>query len=114
MALKLDMSKAYDRIEWRFLEQMLITLGFPINWARLVMRCVTSVLYSIIVNGQPTSSFTPSRGLQQGDPLSSYLLLICTEGLAALINDRCCHEKLFTWYKGVQVCSLDYSSFLCG
>jgi len=43
MASKLDMSKAYDRIKWKFLEQMLIRLGFHINWVRLIMRCVTSV-----------------------------------------------------------------------
>jgi len=96
MVLKLDMSKAYDRIEWDFLEKMLITLGFHPNWVKLVMRCVTSVSYYILVNGQPTRSFFPSRGLRQGDPLSPYLYLICTEGLSALIQDattiKCLHS----------------------
>jgi len=64
MVLKMDMSKAYDRIEWKFLEQMLITLGFHTNWVRLVVRCVTSVTYLIIVNGQPMRFFSPSRGLR--------------------------------------------------
>ena len=64
MALKMDMSKAYDRIEWKFLEQMHITLGFHTNWVRLVVRCVTSVTYLIIVNGQPMRFFSPSRGLR--------------------------------------------------
>ena len=100
MALKLDMSKAYDRIEWEFLEKMLITLGFHMNWFRLVMRCVTSVTYSIILNGQPTSPFSRSRGLRQGDPLSLCLFLICTEGLSGLIRDAATKKCLH----GIKVC----------
>jgi len=94
MALKLDMSKAYDRIEWSFLEQMLLALGFHRDWVRFVMSCVTSVSYSILVNGQPTNYFTPSRGLRQGDALSPYLFLMCTEGLAALIDDAVSHNLI--------------------
>ena len=100
MALKLDMSKAYDRIEWSFLEKMLLSLGFHREWVRFILSCVTSVSYSILVNGQPTSFFKPSRGLRQGDPLSPYLFLICTEGLAALIDDAASRKQIH----GVKVC----------
>ena len=100
MALKLDMSKAYDIIEWGFLEQMLLTLGFHREWVGFIMSCETSVSYSILVNGQPTNLIKPSRGLRQGDPLSPYLFLICTEGLAALIDDAATRKLIH----GVKIC----------
>jgi len=53
MALKLDMSKAYDRIEWGFLEAILYKLGFAPRWIQLLMTCVRTVTYSILINGQP-------------------------------------------------------------
>ena len=55
MALKLDMSKAYDRIEWAFLEQILLKLGFHEDWVALLMEYITTVSHSILVNGQPNS-----------------------------------------------------------
>ena len=63
MALKLDMSKAYDIIEWEFLRHMLLKLGFDEEWVNLCMRCVTTVSYVALVNRRPTEWFEPDKGL---------------------------------------------------
>lgn len=87
-ALKVDMMKAYDRIEWAYLHGCLQKLGFALAWIQTVMRCVTSARYAVKVNGEITSAVVPSRGLRQGDPISQYLFLLCTEGLSGLLQTR--------------------------
>ena len=61
-------------------------LGFCEQWVQLIMTCVTTVTYRIKVNGELSESFRPERGLRQGDPLSPYLFLLCTEGFSALLH----------------------------
>ena len=65
MALKLDKSKVYHRVEWMFLEQkILLRMGFQESWVALIMECITTMSYSILVNGEPKGLIKPSRGLR--------------------------------------------------
>lgn len=68
MALKLYMSKAYDQVEWGFLEDIMQQMGFNERWIRLILICVKIVLYSILVNGEPKVMIHPTRGIHQGEP----------------------------------------------
>ena len=60
-AVKLDMNKAYDRVEWVFLEKIMVKLGFDQRWIKLIMACVTSVCYNVRFNSIETDIFTPTR-----------------------------------------------------
>jgi len=99
-ALKLDMSKAYDRVEWEFLRRMTEKMGFCKQWVDLIMNCVCTISYRIKVNGDLSDDFKPERGLRQGDPLSPYLFLICAEGFSALLQRAEEEGKI----RGVKVC----------
>ncbi|KAL0395125.1 UNVERIFIED_CONTAM: putative mitochondrial protein [Sesamum latifolium] len=100
MALKLDISKAYDKVEWAFLEQVLSNLGFPSPFIRLVMFCVSSVSYTFLLGGKQFGSVIPERGLRQGDPLSPYLFLLCTESFSTLLQKAEVDGRI----RGVSVC----------
>ena len=92
IAMKLDMRKAYDRVEWGFLKKLLLTMGFDGCWVNLIMACVSSVSYSFIINGGVCGSITPARGLRQGDSLSPYLFILIADAFSKMIQKKV-HEK---------------------
>lgn len=95
MALKLDLSKVYDKIEWEFLEAIMKRMGFRDKWVALVMECVTSVKYSITHRGEIFGRVIPSRVIQQGDPLSLYLHFMCRG--AVLFDSKIRKGERATW-----------------
>jgi hypothetical protein len=99
-AVKLDMHKAYDIVEWVFLENIMRKLGFHDRWISIMMACVRSVRYQVRFNSEDTYMFVPTRGLRQGDPLSPYLFLLCAEGLSSLLL----YEEEVGGIDGLRVC----------
>ena len=86
LVCKLDIEKAYDSISWEFLHQVLGKMGFGSWWLSWMKWCISTASFSVLINGSPASFFPSSRGLRQGDPLSSYLFVIGMEALNCLIN----------------------------
>ena len=86
IVLKLDFEKAYDRVDWDFLREVLIRKGFSENWIYLVMQSVKNGHLAININGSQGPYFETSRGVRQGDPLSPLLFDFVVDALAAMVN----------------------------
>ena len=76
---KLDIEKAYDHVNWEALLDLLRRMGFEARWCRWIRTCIALVQFSVLVNGSLAEFFWSSRGLRQGDPLSSMLFLVMME-----------------------------------
>ena len=81
-ALKIDVEKAYDRLEWDLIIKCFMKLGFHQKWIDWIKEFISTVSYSLLVNGAPSGFIKPSRGIRQGDPLSPYIFIICLQLLS--------------------------------
>ena len=77
MALKLDMNKSYDRVEWQYMEKLRKKMGFGGTWINLMMQCISKATYLVLINREPLGHIKSTKGLCQGDPLSPSLFLLC-------------------------------------
>lgn len=86
VAIKLDMSKDFDRMEWNFIINIFRKLGFSEKWCQLVNQCISTTSTSILLNGSPIETIHPTRGLRRGDSLCPYIFITCMEGLSRMIQ----------------------------
>ena len=97
-ALKIDMKKSYDRVRWKFLKAVLMAMNFDKKWIKWIMEYLTTVQYTILVNGSISMSFKPGKGLRQGGPLSPYLFFMCANILTLFLQKEE-HDKLINGVK---------------
>ena len=89
MALKIYLEKAYDKLEWSFIREMLNRINMLVDLIDIIMSCVSTVFTSILFNGEALDPIFPTRGIRQGDPLSPYLFILCMDFLGQLIEEKC-------------------------
>ncbi|GJV93567.1 protein LAZ1 [Tanacetum coccineum] len=98
-AFKVDIQKAYDTVDWRFLENILTYFGFPTLMVKWIIACVMSASFSLNVNGDIHGYFQGKRGLRQGDPISPYLFTLVMEVLTLIIKRRARVSNTFRYHK---------------
>lgn len=87
MILKIDLEKAFYRIEWYYIRDIMSFSNFPTKFSNLIMFCITTSFISIIVNGDTIDYFKPSWGIRQGGPISPYIFILCMERLFRTIDE---------------------------
>jgi exonuclease III len=98
LIFKVDFEKAYDSVDWGFLEYMLRRFGFCEKWIGWIRACVFGGNLSVLVNGCPTREINIQRGLKQGDPLAPFLFLLVVEGFGGVMR-RAVDLDLFKGFK---------------
>ena len=88
MMIMVDLAKAYDKVNWNFLKEVLKAFGFKHDWVRWISNLVSSAFFYILVNGAPSVTFQASRGICLGDPLSPFLFILMAEGLGRVLKAK--------------------------
>jgi len=88
--MKVDVHKAFDSVHWGFIRELLDSLKFPTQFTKWVMACISSVSYTILVNGVQGEAFEGGRGLKQGDPLSPLLFVLAIDYFSRLMQHASC------------------------
>ena len=91
--LKINLRKANDTLKWEFIKDMLISLNFPSHFINIVMACISSAQFSLILNESSMPLFRSKRGIRQGDPMSPLIFVICIEYLSRLLKVAGDHEN---------------------
>jgi hypothetical protein len=86
LLFKVDFEKAYDSVDWGYLDTVMGRMDFPPLWRKWMRECVCTATASVLVNGSPTDEFPLERGLRQGYPLSPFLFLLAAEGLGVMMR----------------------------
>ncbi|KAM6544293.1 hypothetical protein CsatB_008740 [Cannabis sativa] len=88
MAVKLDMAKVFDRVEWAFISTILRKFDFPSRFIHLISDCISTATFQFNINGKVSGHVSPSRGIHQGDPLSPYLFMLCAKGFSSILQQQ--------------------------
>jgi len=97
LLFKVDFEKAYDSVDWGYLEEVMVRISFSTLWRKWIKECVCTATASVLVNGSHTDEFPLKRGLRQGGPLSPFLFLLAAEGLNVLMK-ALVEANVFTGY----------------
>ncbi|GJY92303.1 RNA-directed DNA polymerase, eukaryota, reverse transcriptase zinc-binding domain protein [Tanacetum coccineum] len=110
-ALKINIAKAYDTVNWGFLKQSLVHFGFHEKMIDWIMTCVTSAAFSVCVNGERHGYFKNGKGLRQGDPMSPYLFTLVMEVLTLMVQRKVRNNNQFKYHWGCKELKLTQLCF---
>lgn len=100
-ALKIDLQKAYDTINWRFIEEILKQYGFHETMVIRIMKCIAASRFSISINGELDGYFAGARGLRLGDPISPYLFTLVMEVFTLIMKRKVEESNQFKYHWGL-------------